>query len=451
MTDRRATRGRKAGSRHRWATGLRACTALGAAALTTGCATIGAGPSAHADTVLGVAEIERADVADTVSVEQSGVMLQVRAHALCVVEESKQVSRVTTTERKNQSAWLDWLLLGGGVAAAGGGTAILIDSSNVHATDETGRTYNPVGNGTATAVGIGLIAVGAAALVVPAVDAVRAGKTDEKTEHLAVGGHELRRATPCKTPIPRPGVDLALRVDGQSIPLGKTDEAGLLRVDLDRVMAPDAKLQRNAKAHVMRGDKEIDRVDLASLVKAREESAWSRIDRGACATPQASNACDPVELFIKGYPDGAHATEARLLLEKARPALAVATEREVWSATNVDGCARPAGRDVVGAELLCQELQRYVESFPSGKHVAEAKAALAKGLPLIKQFQDAERRREREDELAQKRREQQEAEKEKAALRTQCNAKCNVMCSRRANPAMCLSGCIQLCVTQGGN
>ncbi|MBC7017904.1 hypothetical protein, partial [Salmonella enterica] len=83
---------------------------------------------------------------------------------------------------------VDWTLGLGGVALAGAGAATMIDSGNVGTTDQTSKTYNPVGGTGAVAVGAGLIALGAIGGTVAIVDVFRAGGSDESKARVSLPG-----------------------------------------------------------------------------------------------------------------------------------------------------------------------------------------------------------------------------------------------------------------------
>ena len=432
----------------------RTFAAVGIVGANAACATIGAGQPAHSDVPVGTGEQEQPS-GETVDVEQSGTALMLRGRKLCDVHETREVARTTTSPRENKSPWVDWTMGAGGLALAGAGVATLIDSGNVAGSDQTSRTYNPVGGTGAVALGAGLIALGIAGGTIAIVDVVRASGSDESKARVSLPGRELRHGVACKTPSPIADVELALllaRARGEQderIPLGKTGSEGVLRVDLERVLPEE--LGAGPKVYVMREATEVGRVDLAPVYAAREATAYGRLDTEACAAPKRSDACKPLVVFLKQYPTGTHAAGVRQLLEKAHAAIESLEEKEAWEGIDTELCAKPPANGAESAEAACRNITDYVQRSPNGKHVVEAKAALAKGLPALKRLQDAIKERQRQAELAEKRREQQEAEKEKAALRSECNAKCNVMCSRRVNPAMCLSGCIELCLKQGAN
>ena len=419
--------------------------------LNAACATIGSGQPVHSDFPVGTGEREQPS-GDAVDVEQSGTALTLRSRKLCDVHETREVTRTTATPRENKSAWVDWTMGIGGAALVGAGAVTLIDSGNVGNSDQTSKTYNPVGGTGAVVVGAGLVALGAAGGTVALVDVFRAGGSDESKARVTLPGKELRRNVACKTPVQVAAVELALllpRARGEQderIALGRTGSEGVLRVDLERVVSDE--FDGVTKAYVMRDTTEVGKVDLVPVQAAHEASTWSKLDKDACAAPKKSDACAPVKAFLKKYPASSHVAEARMIIGKAQPMIEVLEDAEAWAEVNVDGCARPAGRDIVGAENMCDQLQRYVDSYPNGKHVAEAKAALAKGRPAIKRFHDDQARLAREAEAAEKRRQQQEAEKVRTATRTRCHSICNVKCSTRLNPEMCMSGCLQLCVQQ---
>lgn len=444
--------------------------------LNSGCATIGSGQPVHSDTHVGMGEQEEPS-GDTVDVEQSGTALTLRSRKVCDVHETRDVSRTTTTPRENQSAWVDWTLGVGGVALAGAGVATMIDSGNVGTSDQNSRTYNPVGGTGAAVLGAGLIAIGAIGGAVALVDVFRANGSDESKTRVAVPGKELRRGVACKSPSPVPNIELVLLIPhargelDERFALGKTSAEGTLRVDLERIISDE--YYRATDAHLMRDATELKKIDLGPVKAVHEASAWNLLDKEDCAAPKRAYACTPVEEFLKKFPAGAHAAEARQLLDKARPTLKGIAERETWDEISRDACAKPTMDKLTEAEDACHALVTFADMYPESSHAAEARTTSAKGTPTVKRLRQqqeaAEKRREQQEVLAEKRREQQEAERQrqaelaekrreqqqiendKAALRTQCTAKCNVMCSRRVNPEMCLAGCIQLCVTQGNN
>lgn len=419
----------------------RMSTAVLFLSLNAACATIGPGQPVHSDVPVGTGEQEQS-AGDTVDVEQSGTSLTIRARELCNVHETREVSRTTTTPRENKSAWVDWTLGVGGAALVGAGVVTLIDSGNVSPADEASRTYNPLGGTGAVVLGAGLIAVGAAAATVALVDVGRASGSDESKDRVSLPGRELRRGVACKNAVPVADVELALLLPGvrseedERIALGTTGSDGVLRVDLERVVSDE--FDGAEKAYVMREAVEVGNVDLTPVQAAHEASGWSKLDKAACAEPKKSDACAPVKAFLKKYPASTHATEGRLLVAKAQPAIEALEDDETWAGLDVDGCARPAWRDIEGADLLCDRVQQYVDAHPNGKHVAEAKAALAKGRPEIRRGRESMARAARDDEAAKQRREAAAAAEAKA-----CPKRCAAICGGYER-GTCISACERL-------
>ena len=246
---------------------------------------------------------------------------------VCDVREEYTNGETRISERVNESKTLDWALLGTGVAFAGAGIATVADASHVYSSDKSSQNYNPVGPSNAQAIGFGLAAVGAALLVVPVVDALRAqgetrelvkvnedgdvvesGATLQALSEGVGGGIDCARTgrlrgntrTPCQ---------LALRT-----PLGPS------RLILEPIVPSDLRWTYS-KYSVIVGTEKAAHLVLTPLVTIREARAWSALDRSKCSSPTTSTACGPIAEYLDQYSGGPHASEAQALLDAQGPTL----------------------------------------------------------------------------------------------------------------------------------
>lgn len=111
-----------------------------------------------------------------------------------------------------------------------------------------------------------------------------------------------------------------------------------------------------------------DVVELRARRATEDENAWALAMPALCATPRAPNACDGVREYLKSHPDGRYAEEARQMLILA-PAEMERHQADTmaWSRSGFHGC-RSTGR--------CEGVLAYLESHPDGAHAAEAREIL---------------------------------------------------------------------------
>jgi hypothetical protein len=410
------------------------------AVLLGGCANIGYGKPYTVSERPGPVRRQTVPIEGVVATtEQYGAQLTITASRACRVEDVRTVSATEQTDRKNESAGTDWALAGAGAVSLGSGAVLIGDASSTYPNDTSSRQYNPTGPGKERAYGIGLVAIGATLVGVAGYDGIRASgsetttKTYDKTERVVTA----RKACAAS---PKKGVEIKLVLDETSISLGLTDANGKLVVDLSAVLPETPKFPSAKHAPLVAEGEKVGSVDLPAVLVAREAEVWKRLDVAACRQPTNSRACVPIEAFLKVYPDGAHATEARKLLVDASPKIDVLVSEEWWARTRPDDCANTKATDLDRLEQDCLMVNNYIAQYPTAPHVAEAKKALAVGNATIAKLRA---KKERDAAEAKRRAEAEEraaAEKE----RQKCIGVCRMGCSSYSirDPASCLSGCI---------
>ena len=442
-----------------------------------------------------------------------GTTLKVSALQLCDVRETSEVRRTTTSEHANQSPVLDWTLgaLGAGLAASG--TLVLINASSVYANDSNSRQYNPIGPTGATAIGASLTAVGVGLATIAIVDVVRSSGQETRAENVSVPGIIVEHGVGCKgRPLVGAPVVVALSKEGDPLEAGKTGPDGTLTVDLETAVPKDASFGKDATVEVRVSGNPAANVKLATLYASRGEAAWKQIDPKICAQADSSTACDPVRRYVDRYAEGVHTAEARALLSEAESKLTTLRDDEQWAKINpstcsegkpadvdlscsevhpegrvcetvnlprinegstqyVDCCVIKAGSDVDDFRTACNALHEYVKTFPQGRHVTEARAALKRGDATLEKWrlartkqrkkemdrearafaaeeqkgraeQAAEQRKQQQEERQQRQEEAQAAQKAKACVAKKCTQICSVRCPYSDR---CFTGCRDLC------
>lgn len=428
-------------------------TALAAlAAFLPACATVGLSEARNEDVPLkrGRQEVPR-ETGAVARVSQTGATLTVAVARVCDVRETRTVRRTARRERVNSTPAVDWVFGGLGVAAVGAGAGVYLDASNVHPKDDASRQYNPVGPDTARIIGGGLVVAGAALASVAVVDLVRTSGEEMETSVVELPGETVDRGVPCKGR-PLVGVEVALGLgdDGPAV-VGRTDDGGKLTVKLEGLLRD--RTLTGEKAPVLVGGKRAGEISLAPLRLALEGAAWKDLYKEGCASPRSLDACDAVEGFLRRFPDGKHAQDARVLLAEAAPALQRRRDEAAWKEVDADACAKP--KDLPLVETACAAVRKYLDEFPSGEHADAARAALRNGEPLAAKYRrklereaqreaEEEERKRKAEERKQKAEEAKAARKHKACVRRKCDAICSVKCPYSNS---CRKGCIELCTS----
>lgn len=398
----------------------------------SGCATVGLADPIVTDRVTATPQRyePREGVHGTVNIQST--RLQVDASRSCDLVEKPEIARKTVRERRNETPTRDWLFFAGGVLAAGAGTVLLVDSSSTYATDTSSTTYNPYGPGTESAVGLGLIGVGAALLVVPTVDLFRAAGSAETNETVEGSPRTVKERVACPSK-PAVGSSVTVALGGWSSPAGKIGADGKLSLNLVDVV-PVAAIIGNAPttATIAVDGTTVGTVPTGPVRAAHEDAAWKLLDRPRCSEPSSIDACAEVEGFLRSFPAGAHEAEAREVLTTAEPKLERLRDEKDWASASSPTCARPK------EESACEGVDRYLAQRPAGIHATDAKKLARDAALVLGRLRAQREARERAEAAREQAKERAEAVRERQA-RAGESANCRGQCGTEMN------ACVELC------
>jgi predicted cobalt transporter CbtA len=417
----------------------------------SGCANIGLGPPVVVGRQQGRVRQEMVTtegVAATAKLDKT--ILTVTVGAACVRRGVRTTTITETRDNVNNSSGVDWFLAGTGAVALGTGAVLVADAPGTYPNDTSSRQYNPTGPGTERALGVGLIVLGAIVTGIAGYDAISASGSETTKRTVEEPQEAKGKPFPCDS-YPKAGYGILLKAKDAEITIGKTDNKGILRVDLVDALPPTSQLPTRRTMTVMVAGSDVATIDIGAVLVAREDAAWKRLSLPACQQPSSSSGCSAVEAFLAEYPDGAHAKEAQNLLVASRPKLAVLADDEAWAAAGGEYCADPKATNLDVLEAACSRVDGYILNHPGGGHVAEAKKALKVGEPRLARLRADEKRAEENAEAEKKRAEAEakrkveaEARAEAAKERARCVGECQVLCSSRGfrDPISCVNGCI---------
>ncbi len=255
--------------------------------------------------------------------------------------------------------------------------------------------------------------------------------------------------------------------EGALVPvqIGVTDERGLLRVDLDQVLAPNVAIlpttarlscapmgpgfveygANGAPPNVcqkLSNEADLPAIDLRPVNSNRDDRAWAQSNSDACSTPTTVDSCARVQWYIATFKGaGNHSDEANTVMQQATPALTRLLDEKQWSSTDPTACASFSGNDPDGSNQVCQPVADYLKAYPNGAHADQARQALAQGKKIHDQLVARAAAAERQEQAA-------EASRQRAAdakRREQCMGVCRIQCSGKLHFDECFAGCPALC------
>ena len=94
----------------------------------------------------------------------------------------------------------------------------------------------------------------------------------------------------------------------------------------------------------------------------------------------AGDVCDQLRDFLKVHATGSHAEEAKKALEEGVPKIAVLLDDRAWSRAMAESCREPR------ASTDCDGVVQYVQDFPTGAHVDEAKQIAREAQPKLEKL-----------------------------------------------------------------
>lgn len=102
-----------------------------------------------------------------------------------------------------------------------------------------------------------------------------------------------------------------------------------------------------------------------------DEKAWIAAKVEACRQPIKLDACDKVRLYIADHADGAHVDDAKKALEAAQPALEkLQKDENDWQRADADECKSKR------TPAACTGVELYLKFHPTGAHAKEARPLL---------------------------------------------------------------------------
>jgi len=295
-----------------------------------------------------------------VSSRLEGSDLLIRAARGCDLVESQRV-RVQEERVADEDLTEEVIVLAVSTLPLAGGVALLVDSPNVYAADRNSRFYNPAGEVAPIVGGVILTSVGGLLAMAATVQLVRIATAGEQRDSIVERrGRRLRGNVRCDgEPQPR-SVPVVLGAGGRTVAELRTAADGRLKIDLLQVVPP-AVAQRNPSVTVLVAGQHIAELDMAPIrqaqlerLDARQEGVWESIDVDRCRRDGSTDAraCRAVSAYLEAFPDGAHADEARRLVERP-PAAVMATDAPADDAvTDVVRRAKRAGQRAARRDCL---------------------------------------------------------------------------------------------------
>lgn len=101
-----------------------------------------------------------------------------------------------------------------------------------------------------------------------------------------------------------------------------------------------------------------------------EDDLWKAANVEGCTAATKQNSCDGVKDYIEKYPSGRHTADARKAIADGDTNMAKVEEENAWKAAVVDQCVKPT------KSYDCSDVEKYLAKYPTGTHAAEAKEAM---------------------------------------------------------------------------
>lgn len=173
-------------------------------------------------------------------VKQDGALVHLQLKSDCRVQSYDRVETTTHYKTVNKTPGRDWAFGIAGAGLAGLGVWGVVDASSTFSNDTSSRTYNPVGSGTETVLGITSLVAGGALLTVAVVDVVRTQRTsDERAQQERKG---TAKGTCPGTPVKGATITGKMTKDGEVVALdgslGITNDDGTIDIDLAKHAPP---------------------------------------------------------------------------------------------------------------------------------------------------------------------------------------------------------------------
>jgi hypothetical protein len=229
---------------------------------------------------------------------------------------------------------------------------------------------------------------------------------------------------------------VAIRYKGQTSKIGTTSARGEFEGSLDETIDKGSLswLSKATSVEVLVDDKVAGTASIKSFLVLRERREWANLKVERCRNPSFATDCDEVVRFISTFPKSPHFDEAQSVLNEGQKKIVAIEDQRVWKEVDLATCTRGKATTVAEAETLCNSVEVYMNRFPTGKHAEEAKRAVEQGKRRTAEMQARLDREAKEAEL-----------KETQAERRKCEAECRFVCSSRQfrdNRAECFAALV---------
>ncbi len=369
-------------------TSLMLCLTVGLGALASaGCATMGVGPALVTDVPKGVEHRPIPSGSSDGVVTQDGLRVSVRVAEHCNVLRVDKIERTTIRKHQNLTPQNDWWAGIGGALLITAGAVAIAKPATMQPEDGSASLEEVRGGGYA------MVGLGALLAAVPVIDYVRANREAQHTvERVEEPGPLVQHDVRCGAP--PEGTELTSRdPEGRTISLGRTDPRGVVSANLDEVVPAAWAFSKDARLVVHLGDRPLGEVALDDLYVHREAAAWQLAESNACRTSLDVSACDAQAAYLRRFPDGAHAAEARQWVDDAGGRRRVAADEAAWASLEPRACRTPAKNDPAVIEEACAPIEQYLAEYPDGLHAEAARDALRPAKAILARLEEAEARR----------------------------------------------------------
>ncbi len=112
-----------------------------------------------------------------------------------------------------------------------------------------------------------------------------------------------------------------------------------------------------------------------------DEEAWKLARSERCNAPTRASDCTGVREYLKDFPKGKHAAEAKYMLDALEGRIAGVPDETLWTKSDVAECK--LADDIES----CDDVGDYLKKLPMGKHAAEARALLDGAKPKLDKLQ----------------------------------------------------------------
>ena len=356
----------------------------------TACATVATRRGPSSTKVVGTSPVVEPGDQVEPSVEQEGSEITITVKRVCRTREMLRIQTTTTFERyDSREPTAAKVELGLGITLGVLGGSVMAASHQLANTDAQNHG-GTTGNATPYLVAGGLgLATGAIFLIAAAVDAGQSSGTEDRISMSTRQG-SVKGVASCPTAIDLAPMPVSLQFGEQSYPVGETDSKGTLEVDLAEALPP-AILRgglppREARLIVQFDGQPFVATDsggalgirlpwhaaLEPIIFVQEGKAWATLDRTTCSSAASITACDAVQQFVNGYPNGRHVADARAILDQAEPKLRVLRDAE----------AARVAKEQHDAEVRAAK-ERAVAERAAQAEAARQRAADRRGCELI--------------------------------------------------------------------